>query len=63
LECLTYSHHGTEPPRSLSEVIDRIEAMREELLSIQRSLGKIDFNNGAEYWPAVDPQLRSEPAR
>jgi len=29
-------------------VIDRIEAMREELLSLQRSLEKIEVNNRAE---------------
>jgi len=39
---------ASEPPRSLSKLIDRIEGMREELLSIQRSLEKIEVNNPAE---------------
>ena len=38
----------SDPAKSLSEAIDRIEEMREELLSVQRSLEKIEVNNRAE---------------
>jgi hypothetical protein len=47
----------TAPPEPISELIDRIEALREELLSIQRSLEKIEpdagdalHTNGSENW-------------
>jgi hypothetical protein len=39
---------ASEPSRSLSKMIDRIEVMREELLSIQRSLEKIEVKTPTE---------------
>jgi hypothetical protein len=32
----------TVPPKSIGELIDQIERIREELLSVQRSLEKIE---------------------
>ena len=34
---------GSEPPKSLGKLIDRIELIRDELLSIQRSLEKVEL--------------------
>jgi len=34
---------ANDPPLMLGEIIDRIERMREELLSLQRSLEKIEL--------------------
>jgi hypothetical protein len=45
---------ASEPPRSLNTLIDRIEVMRDELLSIQRSLEKIEVKTPA------DPQSKTK---
>jgi hypothetical protein len=34
--------HASSPPKTLAEVIDEIERIREELLNLQRSLEKIE---------------------
>jgi hypothetical protein len=35
---------ANDPPMDIGELIDRIERVREELLSIQRSLEKLEFD-------------------
>jgi hypothetical protein len=34
---------ATVPPKSIGELIDQIEQIREELLSVQRSLEKLEL--------------------
>jgi hypothetical protein len=34
--------NGEKPPRSLADLIDNIERIREELLAIQRSMEKME---------------------
>jgi hypothetical protein len=36
-----------DPPLALAEIIDHLERMREELLTLQRSLEKIEFVEAA----------------
>jgi len=34
--------YTTDPPKSLGDLIDQVERIREELLSVQRSLEKLE---------------------
>jgi hypothetical protein len=34
--------HGNEPPKTVAELIDHLDRLREELLTIQRSLEKME---------------------
>ena len=38
--------HASEPPKPLGEVIDEVERIREELLSLQRSLERLESVDG-----------------
>jgi len=37
--------HSTEPPKNIGELLDQIERIREELLTIQRTLEEMEPKN------------------
>ena len=43
--------HSTDPPKNLGELLDRIEQIREELLTIQRSLEEMEPAKKAGHGP------------
>jgi hypothetical protein len=45
---------ANDPPLTFGEIIDHIERMREELLTLQRSLEKIELVEPAALTPSED---------